>query len=164
MWQIRRPKETALFLAASLTRIRLCGFTAICLMCLAIPSAFASVTAGNPCNSQLPNIFGGTGASASANCTTNITFNGAARTYRLHIPLNYVPGNALVFVLHGTSGTGSGIENVTLMSNESDAKGFVVVYPNGAKNLSNVATWNLYYDDSTFGGTSSAPDDVGFFR
>src|SRR5438132_11079226 len=84
-------------LTTSLSKNLLCGRTLILFVSLNIPSAFATVTVGNPCNSQLPNIFGGTGASASGNCTTNVLFKGAARTYRLHIPLNYVPGNALVF-------------------------------------------------------------------
>ena len=119
-----------------------------------------TISAGNPCNSQLPTLFGGSGSTASGDCT--IVTTSGTRGYRLHIPLNYKPDtSALVLLLHGSRATGAGIETTTTFSNKADQIGFAVVYPDGLANASGNTTWNSYYNQ---GYGSNPPDDVAFLR
>lgn len=92
----------------------------------------------------------------------NITYNSTNRTYLLHVPPSYVAGSPmpLVVAMHGGGGWGAQLENSSKLSIKADQAGFIVVYPEGVKNLIGIRTWNA-------GGCCSYAmqkniDDVGF--
>src|SRR5579862_8521846 len=90
---------------------------------------FVQNAAADQCNFNL--------RGTSQECT--ITFNGALRTYLLHIPSNFSAGNALLFSFGGSpcyqetdpsnQGCGSYQEWLSNLSVKSDQSGFVAVYP-----------------------------------
>jgi len=88
----------------------------------------------------------------------SLIFNGATRTYRLHVPANFEKSNgALVIVLHGSSGNGLGMEIGTGFSKLADQAGFAVAYPDGLLDPGEGFTdWAYFFNDFT--------DDVGFLR
>ena len=61
--------------------------------------------------------------------TLNLKIAGASRVTTLHVPTG-LSKPALVFVLHGLGGNGSGMQNDTKMDVVSDREKFVVAYPN----------------------------------
>jgi len=71
---------------------------------------------------------------------------GQLRTYYLHVPKSYHPDRPtpLVIVFHGSGGSGRTIARVTGFNDLADAKGFIVVYPNGIDHY-----WNTE-DDVSF--------------
>ena len=91
-------------------------------------------------------------------------FDGLQRTYKIHIPQSmpekYSP--ALVFVLHGGSGTGDGMErSLTLggFNTLSDENKFIVVYPDGIE-----INWNDGRKNTSIPAHQQNIDDVGFFN
>src|SRR5262245_25329146 len=85
-----------------------------------------------------------------------LPFGGLVRTYRVHVPSSYdgsvpVP---LVLDIHGFSSNATQQELISGMRTESDAHGFLVVYPQGVNDA-----WNA---GICCGNTSI--DDVGFIR
>ena len=101
---------------------------------------------GTPCNAQ-----------AGTTCES-LSVGGVTRTYLLHVPANFQKNTSgLVFVLHGSAGSGISMENLTGFSDLADQDGFAVVYPDGLVNPSTgQSDWAYYFNDFT--------DDVGFFR
>jgi polyhydroxybutyrate depolymerase len=88
--------------------------------------------------------------------TRALPFGGLVRTYRVHVPSSYdgsvpVP---LVVDIHGFGSNASQQELISGMRAESDAHGFLVVYPQGVNDA-----WNA---GICCGNT--AIDDVGFMR
>lgn len=105
---------------------------------------------------------------AAGTRTVSVTFDGQARTYRLHVPSSVaaqpdvpVP---LVVALHGGMGNGQQLATTSQLDVEADLHGFVVAYPEGlllpTPRGVQVRTWD--------GGRCCAPamgsgvDDVGF--
>lgn len=92
--------------------------------------------------------------------TLNKSFlhNGVQRDYTIHIPTNYVQGNAvpLLFCFHGYSLNADTIMSYSNFNAISDTANFIVVYPQGTL-LNGVTHWNV-------GGwtTASTADDIGF--
>lgn len=85
-----------------------------------------------------------------------IVLDGLTRVYRVQIPASYdgkkpVP---LLFVLHGGGGTGERIPKFTGFGDLCEKKGFVTVYPDGYKNV-----WNIASGLFLFG-----VDDIKFFK
>ena len=80
---------------------------------------------------------------------------GARRSYLLHLPPSHQRARplALVLVLHGAGGRGTGMARHTGMSRLAEREGFAVAYPDGVGRR-----WN---DGRGIGG---ARDDVGFIR
>jgi len=75
-----------------------------------------------------------------------MTSQGKVRKYRLHVPSSYTGKKAvaLVLVLHGRGGSGPYFEGVSGMSDVSDEKGFIVVYPSAIGNPPSWKTdWNF---------------------
>lgn len=92
----------------------------------------------------------------------SILHNSINRTYLLHLPPSYIPGNnmPLVIAMHGGFGWGSQLQNQSQLSIKSDNAGFIVVYPEGVKSPFGIRTWNA-------GGCcgyamNNNIDDVGF--
>jgi len=70
------------------------------------------------------------------NSQGSITVDGHERTFEVHVPLGYKGEQAvpLVVALHGRSGTGHSTAGLTHFDSISDARGFLVVYPDGLDN------------------------------
>lgn len=88
----------------------------------------------------------------------SLTFAGASRSYRLHVPRGYKGGpTPLVVNMHGFLSNHLEQEKLTGMSALADERGFIVVYPSGA---GTPPAWNAgdccEYVDRT-------RDDVAFF-
>ena len=79
-----------------------------------------------------------------------------ARTYRLHLPVDYSPAHPapLVINLHGYNSNASQEEQVSRMSEKADQVGFIVAYPQG---LGDPPSWK-------FGSRPEAEADVQFIR
>jgi len=92
----------------------------------------------------------------------SILHNSINRTYLLHLPTSYIPGNnmSLIIAMHGGFGWGTQLQNQSQLSTKSDNAGFIVVYPEGVKSPFGIRTWNA-------GGCcgyamNNNIDDVGF--
>lgn len=97
-----------------------------------------------PCNPQ-----------QDTTCHT-LTAGGVSRTYILHVPTNFqANSSALLIVMHGRGGNGSGMEIGTGLSAKADQVGFAVAYPDGLMNLG-FSDWAIFFNDYT--------DDIGFLR
>ena len=85
-----------------------------------------------------------------------VTPDGRTRTYIVHIPLGFPAKKPypLVLVFHGGMGTGARMKKTTNFNARADAKGFIVVYPDGIDH---------HWNDGR-GNTNITIDDVGFVR
>jgi polyhydroxybutyrate depolymerase len=98
---------------------------------------------------------------AGGNCSLSV--QGVTRTYVLHIPPNFQPNSsALVIALHGSQGSGSQFQDMSLLSNKADEVGFAVAYPDALRSSQGHTLWSVFYNDFAF--TGAPPDDVGFLR
>jgi polyhydroxybutyrate depolymerase len=89
-----------------------------------------------------------------------LAFGGRQRTYRLYVPAKVNGPSAVVFVIHGGSGTSSGMEPLTRQgfNRIADRDGILVIYPDGVDRQ-----WN---DGRPLSTTSARDniDDVGYLR
>jgi len=86
---------------------------------------------------------------------------GPQRTYTLYIPPTYT-GDApvpLIVLLHGRSGTGSGMAQITQMNTIAQRDNFVVVYPDGLRNQ-----WNYGRDWPGYGADNTVNEEVFLTR
>ena len=136
------------------------GIGRICALWTFIVAASALLlNCGGSSSSSVPGGGSSCNFQSGGNCALQV--GGVTRTYILHVPSSFQPGNALVIVLHGGSQTGEKMQSVTHMSRKADQAGFAVVYPDGWANPSGATTWNGYFN-FTFG--ANPPDDTGFLR
>lgn len=91
----------------------------------------------------------------------NLRFAGQVRTYRLYAPAKTRTSMPLLLVLHGGGGSGSAMEGLTLgqFNRLADARGFIVVYPDGIGR-----GWNDGRNDMKSKATQDNVNDVGFLR
>jgi polyhydroxybutyrate depolymerase len=100
--------------------------------------------------------------SASGNYYANLTIDGIAREYLLHVPPQYDGTRQLplVVVLHGSFIDNSYMVRLTRMNEKADREGFIVAYPNatGWFGRKTIRCWNV--------GSSILykTDDVKFIR
>jgi polyhydroxybutyrate depolymerase len=73
-----------------------------------------------------------------------VTVGSTQRTYLLHIPPGLTAGKplALVFVFHSLVSDGNSVRQNTGFNDVADAKGFLVVYPNGTGTDAYHLSWN----------------------
>lgn len=93
-------------------------------------------------------------STAAVGETRMLSYEGAEREYRLHVPESAGGSNALVFDLHGFTESVDRQDGRSGMRDKADAEGFVLVQPRGQG-----ASWN--------GGAccgSASQDDVGLLR
>ncbi len=85
-----------------------------------------------------------------------VTADGRTRTYLMHLPSGFSAERTfpLVFVFHGGLGTGAIMQKATQFDAKANAKGFIVVYPDGVDH-----NWN-----DGRGTANPDIDDVGFIR
>lgn len=81
----------------------------------------------------------------------SLMHDGIERTYRLHLPAGYSPGELypLVINMHGLGSNAFEQEFYTQFNQVSDTGMFIVAYPNGVN-----STWNI--------SSATGVDDVGF--
>lgn len=103
--------------------------------------------------------------SAARDTIRTLNHGNRTRSYVMHIPPGYDPkvATAVVLVFHGGLSNAQTVRQTTKMDAVSDAKGFIVVYPNGTGRFKDrLLTWN--------GGrccgyaAEQKVDDVGFVR
>jgi polyhydroxybutyrate depolymerase len=96
---------------------------------------------------------------AKGTLTVKLDHGGRSRTSLLHVPDKYDPaiGAMLVLNFHGFTSAGWQQALLTRMSQQSDARGFIVAYPEGV-----AASWNA--GDCCGTAWSDSVDDVGFVR
>lgn len=92
--------------------------------------------------------------------TGSMVHGGITRNWIAHLPSSYAPGASvpLVVGLHPAFSNGSKFQSSSGWDAKSEAKGFIVVYPNGGESAGSGGnfTWN------SFDFSGSAPDDLGF--
>lgn len=101
---------------------------------------------------------------SAGTATHGIAIDGAQRTFLLHVPDASSAARALplVIVLHGSSGDAESIRESSQMDVLSDARGFLVAYPNGSE-----GGFGLYPSDWNAGTCCGASfregvDDLAF--
>lgn len=92
----------------------------------------------------------------------DIRIMGARRTYLVHIPPEYDPGEQLplVVVIHGAFDTAGGMEKFSGFSDLADRERFIVMYPNGMGILGFFQHWNAGHCCGK--AAADKVDDVGF--
>lgn len=88
--------------------------------------------------------------------------DGLPRTYRVHIPRAYRPGEStpLVVVVHGAFSTSGEMEEQSGFSALADEQGFLVAYPDGIGILGLLQHWNAGHCCGK--AAADGIDDVGF--
>lgn len=88
----------------------------------------------------------------------SITHDGLDREYLLYIPDSYEEGTPmpLVFNFHGRGSTPNEQFAYTLLTTVASEEGFIVVYPKGTLDPTDISFWNAGFDDV------AGVDDVGF--
>jgi polyhydroxybutyrate depolymerase len=99
---------------------------------------------------------------APGNYIFTIKYDGANRSYRVHVPPQAVGGvpRAVVLNFHGAGSSGAQREKYSRMDIASDREGFIAVYPNGSGPFSFYLTWNAGYCCGY--AMTHQIDDVGF--
>jgi polyhydroxybutyrate depolymerase len=115
------------------------------------PAASAPASPAPGCGRQ-PSIQPGTTADATLVTDPAIAAGASNRSYRVHIPSSYLPGNAypVVLVFHGYGGSAADMERVTGFSALADTDQFIAVYPQGLTDTYGVPFW-----------ASNGPIDLG---
>ena len=137
----------------------------------------ATVTVGAPDAGRLSVAASSIGSAPSATPTsalpypvglTNHTFafDGVTRSYRVHVPPGITQPTAIVFVLHGGGGEGSGVADnpghpLSVYRSVADAEGFVAVYPEGLPDTG-TQQYPSWTDCRSDNRVASGADDVGF--
>ncbi|MBT8350094.1 MAG: hypothetical protein KJO26_02500 [Deltaproteobacteria bacterium] len=94
----------------------------------------------------------------------NIRYNGARRSYRLHVPARWEPSKTLplVIVVHGAFETARSMEKQTGFSDLADNENFFVLYPNGIGIFGWLQHWNAGHCCGK--AASDEVDDVAFIE
>lgn len=92
--------------------------------------------------------------------STTIQSNNLARNFQWYVPKN-IQSKSIVFVLHGSTGTGEGVREQTAYEFDqlADQEGFVVVYPTGYFNH-----WNDCRGSADYEANIKNIDDIIFLK
>ena len=85
---------------------------------------------------------------------------GISREYYLYVPNEVDLNTPLIFILHGYSGSASGIMNYSGFNDLAEEQNFIACYPQGTTDASGNAFWNVGYSFHSF----ISVDDVQFIR
>ena len=93
--------------------------------------------------------------------TESLSWESRTRTYQVYRPAQLMESPPIVFVLHGSGGTGSVARMLTAAEFDrlADQYGFLVVYPDGFEDH-----WNGCRAAGPYAANQLDIDDVGFFR
>lgn len=91
---------------------------------------------------------------------TTIQSGGKTRSFHWYAPKN-IKGNTLIFILHGSTGSGEGIREQTAYEFDqlADQEGFIAVYPTGYFNH-----WNDCRGSADYKANKDNIDDISFFK
>ena len=87
-------------------------------------------------------------------------FGGISREYYLYVPDEVDLNTSLIFILHGYSGSASGIMGYSGINNLADEHNFIACYPQGTNDDNGYAFWNVGYSFHA----NVEVDDVEFIR
>ena len=85
-------------------------------------------------------------------------YEGETRQYILYIPESLPPNAPLIFLMHGFTGSATGMYNYSGMQSVADENGFAVCYPDGTIDQNGDRFWNVGYSFHQ----NQTVDDVGF--
>ncbi len=73
-----------------------------------------------------------------------LNHDGLERSYFVHVPSSYSNGDSipLIIAMHGGFGSAANLQVQSQLNVKADNSNFIVVYPEGVKNLLNIRTWN----------------------
>lgn len=105
-------------------------------------------------------LFGFYSMNAQSTMDGSLSFGGATRTYKLHLPPGHGSGTQfpLVIFMHGLGDSGNGIMTGTGFNYTADTAGFIVVYPDAG----DVPFFGPAWNNGTIPSIFTLPDDVGF--
>jgi len=85
--------------------------------------------------------------------------HGRLRTYSLYTPARPTPAPTVIFVLHGSKGSGAAVREQSAYEFDqlADQQGYLVVYPDGFENH-----WNDCRSSANYTANTQNIDDVGF--
>lgn len=94
----------------------------------------------------------------------SLIHNTLTRTYLVHLPPGYTGTTPLplIIAMHGGFGSATNLQDQSQLSVKADAENFIVVYPEGVKNLLNIRTWNAGWCCGY--ASNNNIDDVGFIN
>jgi len=110
----------------------------------------------------------GLGQAAQAACTVGepgatraVTMGPAHRTVQIHLPRGFDPASPapLVFLLHGSGGTGATLLGASDLAQAADRHGFIVAAPDGGIPVERGFVWNVP-GVPTITGAVPGPDDA----
>jgi polyhydroxybutyrate depolymerase len=89
-----------------------------------------------------------------------LTVGGLTRTFSFYLPARTDPQPALIFLLHGSDGSGDMMRRMSMFRFDelADAKGTIVVYPDGWKKF-----WNDCRASADYAANIEKIDDSAFF-
>ena len=87
-------------------------------------------------------------------------FGGISREYYLYVPDEVDLNTSLIFILHGYSGSASGIMGYSGINNLADEHNFIACYPQGTNDDKGYDFWNVGYSFHA----NVEVDDVEFIR
>lgn len=93
--------------------------------------------------------------------TLNLTGVKTSRTAKYYIPARLGANRPLIFVLHGSRGTGDAVRKMTGYEFDrlADSEKFIVVYPDGYEGY-----WNGCRGTANYSANTENIDDIGFFE
>jgi poly(3-hydroxybutyrate) depolymerase len=127
---------------------------------LALPAG-ASAQAPPPCATQGPV---GTAYAAGVNCRT-LELDGVPRRFEVYVPANVARSAPVVFMFHGSSGTGEQFLGISGWREEADRQGLIAVFPTGQRyRITETGRLSTKWADFNLAEDTADPpaDDVGF--
>jgi polyhydroxybutyrate depolymerase len=98
-------------------------------------------------------------AAVAADQRGSIAWQGAERSYLLHIPDGAAPPLPLVIALHGAGGNGAAFAEETDFAAAATAAGMMVVFPDGSQTAPGRGSWNAHFCCGA--AVTQRLDDVG---
>jgi len=98
-------------------------------------------------------------AAAAADQHSTLVWQGAERSYMLHVPEGAPPPLPLVIALHGAGGNGAGFAEETDFAAAAAAAGMMAVFPDGIQTAPGRGSWNAYFCCGA--AVTQQLDDVG---
>lgn len=103
----------------------------------------------------------------------NTTVDGIEREYLVHVPQGYDGETTLpvVIMLHGTSGDGEKMYNISGWKEEGEAENIITVFPSSLKpciiddgTVKSITKWNSQPSEWSYCPNETPADDIKFFR